>query len=1173
MKIQQSTFSKGFALIATISVLSLLVMIAIGMLSLSAVTTRSVDHEVPRQEAKANARMALMMALGELQKMAGPDTRITAPADIVKGNSSAPKQLTGVWRSWEGADHDSEGKPRQPEYDEKFKESTSGGRFLGWLISDKSQSLSDPDNTPTLIKNAETVPILSTGTLSTDIDSDLEVHMRPTSIDGEEGEKGGYAWWIQGLNSKALIKPMSEAPDANEFAEWANKQNSNLEYQVEAFEINDDPTLAKAISFGSYELVEGTPDIEEIVKENYHAITHFSTGLLTNAATGGWKRDLSLFAEKWQTSGYNYQDLNPDYRSAWGERVPQNGYSTYNITPGVEHLGGLKYASSGQKALIYGWGSNDKTSMTWNSLADFASLYKNLQTNAGGAPTYKFYNSLNSQSNAMNGERFSIIEPLLVRWQMYFSLASEKIDASDDSNYRPLIGVHPYFTYYNPYNVAIDNTGFNREYLQLNSTSSNQTNFPFYLRFGLGDDQNLVPQRMSLLLGTKNNSRRNVFNVIPQPSSFAHQLFQPGESKVIGKSAYIGLLESNADKVQSIEVNTGVTDQPYFVRIRDAIGAVKAEGYPAGTAYSASWFSTGNNNSVPIWLRTGAGRVGSTRSMPFHVSDDSELFEEKSSPNTDGEATAVNIEDVEWSANKFEPFVSMSMTMRNLFETHAPTKGYLNNKILRPMHHGGGSGGIEQQLYEWNIDRLNGQVDPKLISFARDLSAGDDVSGFVGTSYTSLDGLARWVTAELPTQPLLSLIELQHFDPAFINPNAPRMANVLGNSHASAFIEKGGIQVTGTEGYDHSYVFNHLMFDDWFVSSISPELEPFTSIEEKSLDQVLEEFFTGAGELKNSAYRPTKIISKNEVTSYIEENFKNSGTSWNKIASELEVEGMFNVNSTSVEAWKALLTNMKETKVPHQTIDTVNGGASLNEGPAYQYPMSRTSLAGDASSAGSDSQLVAQPYDWTEVQLEALAEQIVEQVKLRGPFLSLSEFINRQLSDDEDLAMAGAVESALIALSELGASNPKNPYGELLSAFPPDEEESYTNADGETVTYAKYSARKFSDHDTYYSFPKAAEGHVAYGTPGWPRQADVLRPIAPLLSVRDDSFVIRAYGEAFDSTGNKVQAWCEATVVRTAEYVNPNNISTDYTNLSMTNQLHGRKFKVVSFRWLNKDEV
>ena len=59
-----------------------------------------------------------------------------------------------------------------------------------------------------------------------------------------------------------------------------------------------------------------------------------------------------------------------------------------------------------------------------------------------------------------------------------------------------------------------------------------------------------------------------------------------------------------------------------------------------------------------------------------------------------------------------------------------------------------------------------------------------------------------------------------------------------------------------------------------------------------------------------------------------------------------------------------------------------------------------------------------------------------------------------------------------------------------------------------------------------------------FGLPGWIRQADVLRPIAPILSARDDTFTIRTYGDARDASGKVIaRAWCEAVVQRTRDFV------------------------------------
>ncbi|KRP33892.1 MAG: hypothetical protein ABS34_13430 [Opitutaceae bacterium BACL24 MAG-120322-bin51] len=221
-------------------------------------------------------------------------------------------------------------------------------------------------------------------------------------------------------------------------------------------------------------------------------------------------------------------------------------------------------------------------------------------------------------------------------------------------------------------------------------------------------------------------------------------------------------------------------------------------------------------------------------------------------------------------------------------------------------------------------------------------------------------------------------------------------------------------------------------------------------------------------------------------------------------------------------------------------------------------PVSRTSVAGDPQ-ANLDSliQKIGTHQRLTDAQVRALATEIVEQVKERGPFLSLSEFMNRRLSSDRSLARVGAVEAALNELASRGAG--ENPFADIQSYF------------SETVTVPL---------GVTYPFKEAAEGNLAYGFPGWMRQADVLRPIAPILSARDDTFVIRAYGECKDPlTGEaKAGAWCEAILQRRADYVDSINdeatvLPSESTLTSEINKRFGRRFVIVSFRWLSEDEV
>lgn len=117
----------GFALVVTLSLMILLTVIAVGLLSLSAISLRSSSQGLAQAQAQNNARMALMFAIGELQKNAGQDTRITAPANIVDPNSP---MLTGVWKSWEGSDHEANGSPVAPSYDSKKQPESGGGRFM-----------------------------------------------------------------------------------------------------------------------------------------------------------------------------------------------------------------------------------------------------------------------------------------------------------------------------------------------------------------------------------------------------------------------------------------------------------------------------------------------------------------------------------------------------------------------------------------------------------------------------------------------------------------------------------------------------------------------------------------------------------------------------------------------------------------------------------------------------------------------------------------------------------------------------------------------------------------------------------------------------------------------------------------------------------------------------------
>ena len=91
-------------------------------------------------------------------------------------------------------------------------------------------------------------------------------------------------------------------------------------------------------------------------------------------------------------------------------------------------------------------------------------------------------------------------------------------------------------------------------------------------------------------------------------------------------------------------------------------------------------------------------------------------------------------------------------------------------------------------------------------------------------------------------------------------------------------------------------------------------------------------------------------------------------------------------------------------------------------------------------------------------------------------------------------------------------------------------------------------------------------------------QGDIMTALAPVLFARSDTFVIRSYGEAVNPTTAAVEgrAWCEAIVQRVPDYFDPAADPAETSPAALTsalNQTYGRRFKVISFRWLTRSDI
>jgi hypothetical protein len=109
-----------------------------------------------------------------------------------------------------------------------------------------------------------------------------------------------------------------------------------------------------------------------------------------------------------------------------------------------------------------------------------------------------------------------------------------------------------------------------------------------------------------------------------------------------------------------------------------------------------------------------------------------------------------------------------------------------------------------------------------------------------------------------------------------------------------------------------------------------------------------------------------------------------------------------------------------------------------------------------------------------------------------------------------------------------------------------------------------------------YKSVMAGIGNTASHAPGFVTQGDVLSSIGSRLTVREDTFRIRGYGEARDPSGRQIlaKAWCEAVVQRLPDFVDPSDAAyATYAELNEVNKSFGRRYKIVSFRWLVPSEV
>lgn len=263
----------GFALVATLTLMVLLALLAVGLLSLSSITLRKSSQGAAMAEAQSNARMALMLAIGQLQAELGPDSRITAPHGLAGGDSGGRPHWTGVYDAWTAPDPSG----NQPDTPASRKVT-----FRKWLVSHN-------DGT-----GAGEILLVGPGTLDAGAAAENEIRAPLQTVNNGGGRIG---WWISDEGMKARI---NAGPDENPsppeisqplfHAQSAPHPDHRVFAPLADFAWKDGQR-EMSLSPGQVNLAAGLGKAG--VGASFHDLTVHSEGVLADVREGRLRRDLT----------------------------------------------------------------------------------------------------------------------------------------------------------------------------------------------------------------------------------------------------------------------------------------------------------------------------------------------------------------------------------------------------------------------------------------------------------------------------------------------------------------------------------------------------------------------------------------------------------------------------------------------------------------------------------------------------------------------------------------------------------------------------------------------------------------------------------------------------------------------------------------------------------------
>jgi hypothetical protein len=1228
----------GFTLIITISMLVLLVLVSIALLSLSSVTIRTTSRGDAQSIARANARMALMMAIGDLQKQMGPDMRISAEAALFDQNKETevidgiaqPHWLASynAWGNWLNAKYTlpSGGSSLSiqdtyaPKRDKMFRQwllSLPAGREMDVNAAD---SVSGWDDTNSVV-------LVGEGSIGAAADTRPELVTR--AYLKSVGTNGKNAWWVGPENHKARID-MSKQPRTLNVASWEAGQGETAEVGVGAlagFELLDADT-----SLGDKLITRNTlrpAQIEkETVQRHFFDLTDSSRGVIASVRSGHLKKDLSLLFERSNSnlpSNFRYtagSGREPSIRPMSSELLAKSPaithrhfaswtnmrhfYRMYRTNLDATEIGG----GSGPGA-----GTDTSGSLKWS----------------GGRPYSEsqipvFYRDA-GKSGSWQGDNAYLRLPILAKLSFIYSLRTERFNpaSTTDLRYRLQLVYTPIYTYWNPYNTELripDN--------RLGCLSSTYQVIPMRWQLYLGNTpQGATPG--ALFSGNAHSFLRS--------GNGSDIVFKPGELKVF---SHPGIGPQSGGQAAPLSLMPGFNPLAYGGDLMN-VGTRNASENP-GMVLQFSHSVWGGNVSygntpgslchTPFWLPSGDQHInGYQYNFPVMYQNDWFNLAQTYTPVTP--ETVGGVARWDFGSSNPVPIAYAQLVLKGFSEFNYESINWAKdwrsrNWIMSPPFYFGNNMYISENDTIAHTQRIDNayamNFGPMSMAEMGKVVGHVGTRSFFGSGSNPFEKVTSVSAIELPTAPISSLAGFSgmRINPGFADPTQMNSSLTIestgGNNTSKAsyyfalaktIAYQSGVTGPGignsfihpmlprtdvyqyfnnsvssdpadrtkpldninyndnkvfSDYWDHVFLLNDSLWDDYFISSLADQSRPSAS-GASNLDANLDKLFNGEL-LANSRY----VFHPDGQPITTAKTALKATDGYLKAAKHLMVDGMFNVNSTSVAAWYALFAGIRERQLVYR--DDNGTLKSITVPSGKRIALSRFNTEVSDQEMSSPEQGVTMPdgsKGWSGVrylddeQLQKLAEECVKQVKKRGPFLNYSEFINRRLSNDQ-LGLMGALQSAI-------DYDDKSPEANSINYR-------YKNGSDFMLDKSKLG-------NTTYKTLDAAEGSRFAGIPGYVIQSDLLKPIGNTLAVRDDTFRVRAYGEALDANGKvTARAWCEAVVQRMPEYVDSRNaadvtarlmsasgIFLDNAALTALNRNFGRKFKINSFRWLNSAEV